>query len=323
MRIFLLTGFFLLPSFLWESIYHLVFIVFRRLQIPMTTPTFLEQVLHGFWHSLLWGYISENFRPAGFLTFPYLYQHMNGIPGLLLLVAGLGLALRRRTLSDRLLAVWFLFPYALYSLTNAGVTRFFTLILPPAAILSAATFFSAVDKARNAWIPHRGAKAWLMPAVVILLVIAGVASSWTRVLPPASGYGTAMAFLEQQSTTRQIATAPPLCQVYVGVDNVKRPPESMGQLEALYREGFRYYVIDYNRIIYTYYQMNRVEVMDRIAQSLDPVFSAPNDFIGRPQNSFEGNLYFWKTLALMKNGREQQMDRIRIFDLEQYFSPTD
>ena len=88
MRIFLLTGFFLLPSILWESFYHLVFIIFRRLQIPMTTPTFLEQVLYGFWHSLLWGYVSENFRPAGFLTFPYLYQHMNGILALLLLAGG-------------------------------------------------------------------------------------------------------------------------------------------------------------------------------------------------------------------------------------------
>ncbi len=323
MRIFLLTGLFLLPSFLWESVYHLVFIVFRRLRIPMTTPTFLEQVLHGFWHSLLWGYISKNFRPAGFLTFPYLYQHMNGIPALLLLVAGLGLALRRRTLSDRLLAVWFFFPYVLYSLTNAGVTRFFTLILPPAAILSAATFFAAPDKVKNAWLRARSARPWLLPAALILLVITGVVCSWTRVLPPASGYGKAMALLARRGTTRQIATAPPLCQVYVGVDNVKKPPESMEELEALYKDGFRYYVIDYCRILYTYYQMNRVEVMDRVARRLHPVISVPNEFIARPQNSFEGNLYFWDTLALMKKGKTQQMDRIRIFDLQEYFVPTD
>jgi hypothetical protein len=316
MRIFLLTGFFLLPSFLWEFFYHLVFIIFRRLQIPMTTPTFLEQVLYGFWHSLLWGYVSENFRLAGFLTFPYLYQHMNGILALLLLVAGLYLAFRRRSLADRLLGAWFVFPFVLYSVTTAGLTRFFALILPPAAILSAAAFFSVPGN-------KGGMSLWtrrVQPAVLILLVITGVAYSWARVLPPASGYAKAMAFLKDQDTTRQIATGMPLCQVYVGVDNVKRPPESLEELEALYREGFRYYVIDYNRIIYTYYQMNRVEVMDQITKRLDPVSSTQNDFIGRPQNSFEGNLYFWKTLAMMKKGREQKMDQIRIFDLDEYFS---
>jgi hypothetical protein len=97
----------------------------------------------------------------------------------------------------------------------------------------------------------------------------------------------------------------------------------MEELEALYREGFRYYVIDFNRIIYTYYMMNRVEVMDRIAARLEPIFSIRNDFIGRPQNSFEGNLYFWKTLAMMKEGREQKMDEIRIFDLEAYFDSAE
>ena len=317
MRIFLLTGFFLLPSFLWESLYHLAFIIFRRLQIPMTTPTFLEQVLYGFWHSLLWGYVSENFRPAGFLTFPYLYQHTNGILALLLLVAGLYLALRRRSHADRILGAWFVFPFVLYSLTNAGLTRFFVLILPPAAILSAAAFFPVPESKGGMSLWTRRAQ----PAVLILLVITGIACSWTRILPPASGYATAMAFLKEQDTTKQIATGMPLCQVYVGVDNVQRPPESLEELEALYREGFRYYVIDYNRIIYTYYQMNRVEVMDHIAERLDPVFSTQNDFIGRPQNSFEGNLYFWKTLAMMKKGREQKMDQIRIFDLDEYFTP--
>ncbi len=323
MRLFLLTSFFLLPSFLWETAYHLMFILFRRLQVPMTTPTFLEQVLYGFWHSLLWGYISENFRPSGFLSFPYLYQHMNGILSLLLLLAGLYLAFRRRSLADRILGAWFAFPFVLYSLTNAGLTRFFVLILPPAAILSAAALFPAPGRGVRQSLRARRAYVYLRPAVLALVVITGVACSWTRVLPPASGYAKAMAFLKGRPTTKQFATGMPLCQVYVGADNVMRPPESMEQLEALYRQGFRYYVIDYNRIIYTYYQMNRVEVMDRIAQALEPVSSTPNEFILRPQNTFEGNLYFWKTLAIMKAERERKMDRIRIFDLDQYFHPSE
>ena len=320
MRLFLLTTCFLLPSFLWESLYHLVFIIFRRLEFPMTTPTFLEQVLYGFWHSLLWGYVSENLRPAGFLTFPYLYQHTNGILALLLLVVGLYIAFRRRSHADRMLGAWFVFPFVLYSVTNAGLTRFFSLILPPAAILSAAAFFPVPGSKGG------GVSLWtrrVQPAVLILLVITGVVYSWTRVLPPASGYAKAMAFLKEQDTTRQFATGMPLCQVYVGVENVKRPPESLEELEALYREGFRYYVIDYNYIIYTYYQKNRVEVMDQITKRLDPVSSTQNDFIGRPQNSFEGNLYFWKTLAMMKKGREQKMDQIRIFDLDEFFDSED
>ena len=318
-RLVLLTGFFLLPSFLWESLYHLVFIVFRRLEIVMTAPTYLEQVLYGLWHSLLWGYVSENFRLAGFLTFPYLYQHMNGILALLVLAAGLALAFRRRSLADRILGAWFVFPFVLYSLTNAGLTRFFTLILPPAAILSAAAFFPRPGTEATVSPRKRRIDATLTPAVLLLLAITGIAHSWTRVLPPASGYAEAMAFLKGRDTVRQIATGVPLCQVYVGVENVQRPPETREELEALYREGFRYYTIDYNRIIYTYYQMNRVEVMDHVAQRVDPIYSSPNDFITRPQNSFEGNLYFWKTLAMLKKGKEQKLDQIRIFDLEEYF----
>lgn len=320
-RIFLLTSFFLLPAFLWESFYHLVLILFRRLEIPMTTPTFLEQVLYGFWHSLLWGYVSENFRLSGFLTFPYLYQHMNGILSLLLLAAGLYFALRRRSPADRILGAWFAFPFVLYSLTNAGLTRFFSLILPPAAILSAAALFPAPGKQGDPPPLNPRVHAWLRTVFLILVVITGIFCSWTRVLPPASGYATSMGFLKEQPTTRQIATGVPLSQVYVGVENVERPPESMEELEALYRQGFRYYVIDFNRLIYTYYQMNRVEVMDRIEGKLDPVFSTPNSFILRPQNTFEGNLYFWKTLALMRAGREERMDQIRIFDLDAYFPP--
>jgi hypothetical protein len=319
MRIFLLTAFFLLPAFLWEFFYHMVFIVFRRLQIPMTTPTFLEQVLFGFWHSLLWGYVSENFRLSGFLTFPYLYQHMNGIIALLLLAAGVYLALRRRSLADRILGAWFLFPYVLYSTTNAGLTRFFSLILAPAAILSAAALFSVPGSKGSLPFLTGRARTYAVPVILVLLVTTGVAYSWIRVIPPATGYAEAMGFLKTQPTTQQIATGLPLCQVHVGVENVKRPPESMEELEALYRKGFRYYVIDYNRIIYTYYQMNRVEVMDRIAQRLDPISTTPNDFIFRPQNSFEGNLYFWKTLAMMKAEDRHQMDQIRIFDLDEFF----
>jgi hypothetical protein len=323
MRVFLLTSFFLLPAFLWEAFYHLVFILFRRLQIPMTTPTFLEQVLYGFWHSLLWGYVSENFRPAGFLTFPYLYQHMNGIIALALLAAGLFIAFRRPSLADRILGAWFAFPLVLYSLTNAGLTRFFVLILPPAAILSAAALFPAPGTKAAVPFLHPRARAPLKASLLVLLTVTGVFCSWTRVLPPAAGYAEAMSFLKGQPTTKQIATGVPLCQVYVGVENVEKPPESMEALEALYRRGFRYYVIDFNRIIYTYYQMNRVEVMDRIAEKSNPVFSTPNEFIFRPQNSFEGNLYFWKTLAMRKTMREQKMDRIRIFDLEEYFGPLE
>ena len=322
-RLFLLLGLFLLPSFLWESFYHLVFIVFRHLQLVMTNPTYVEQVLYGFWHSLLWGYVSENFRLAGFLTFPYLYLHMNGLIALLVLGAGLLLAARRRSLADRILGIWFLFPFVLYSVSNAGLTRFFTLILPPAAVLSAAVFFRQGKDGANQSRWTGRALAYLKPAVLILLVVTGFLLSWKRVLPPASGYGKAMAFIETQGNAKVIATGEPLCQVYLGVHRAKRPPESLEELEALYREGFRFCVIDFYRTIYTYYQMNRVEVVDKVAQRVDPVFSTSNAFILRPQNIFEGNLYFWKTLAMMKEGAEDQMDRIRIYDLEEYFRSTE
>ncbi len=320
-RVLLLLACFLLPSVLWESFYHVVLLAFRRLAVVMTTPTYLEQVLHGFWHSLLWGYISQRFPPAGFLTFPYLYLHMDGLAAFLLLLAGLFVAWRRRGLADKVLGAWFLFPFVLYSTTSAGLTRFFSMILPPAAVLSAATFFPGPSP--RAHRSRGNSLAALGPPLVLLVVAAtAVRVDWTRVIPPATGYGKAMAFLDRKDpAARLIATAPPLLQVYAGVDRVAKPPATMEELEGLYRKGHRYYVIDYNRTLYTYYQMNRVEVMDRVSGALDPIFSCANPFILRHQNAFEGNLYFWKTIRMLERGREEKLDRIRIYDLAEFFPP--
>jgi len=320
-RIALFLTCFLLPSCIWEGFYHVVLLVFKRLQIVMTTPTYLEQVLYGFWHSLLWGYISENFRLAGFLVFPYLYLYMNGIVASLLLLAGLYAAVRRRSLADQILGVWFLVPLVLYSLTNAGLTRFFSLILAPAAVLSSAALFSV--SGRNGVSHRRSRKGNLVRAVaLLLLILSGCYCAWTRILPPGSGYARSMDFLLKAGDPRIVATGVPLCQVYMGVDKVTKPPESMQELERLYKDGFRYYVIDYTRIIYTYYQMDRVRVLDHVASGLEPVFSVSNEFILEPQNAFEGNLYFWKTMATLRKGKQEQVDRIRIYDLKEYFEAS-
>jgi len=325
-RMLLLVGFFLVPSFLWEGLYHLVLIVFRHLQTVMTAPTYLEQVLLAFWHSLLWGYISENFRLAGFLTFPYLYFHLNGIVASLVLIAGIAMALRRRSLADRVLGVWFGLPLLVYSLTNAGLTRFFSLILPPAAILSAAAFSSgraaaagrgshSISKARP-WARTRGVATSL---ALFALVWTALYTAGTKILPAASGYGTVVSLLEKQGDARMIATGVPLFQIYAGVEAVRKPPASMEELRRLYEDGFRYYVIDYNRIVYTYYQMERVEIMDRVAKDLEPTFNVSNTFILGPAFAFEGNLYFWKTLEILEKARDEEMDRIRVYDLREYF----
>lgn len=326
-RMLLLVGFFFVPSLLWEGLYHMVFIIFRHLQIVMTTPTYLEQVLLAFWHSLLWGYISENFRLAGFLTFPYLYSHLNGIVAALVLLAGIVAALRRRSFADRALGVWFGVPLVVYSLTNAGLTRFFSLILPPAAILSAAVFSpgrtvaggrgSRGDPKARVREKTRGIVTFL---ALFALVGTALYTADTKILPAASGYGTVVSLLEKQGGERMIATGVPLFQVYAGVDAVRRPPASMEELRRLYEEGFRYYAIDYNRIVYTYYQMERVEIMDRLAKDLEPILSVPNTFILEPAFAFEGNIYFWKTMEILEKARDQEMDRIRVYDLREYFA---
>jgi hypothetical protein len=103
------------------------------------------------------------------------------------------------------------------------------------------------------------------------------------------------------------------------VEAVRKPPASMEELRRLYEDGFRYYVIDYNRIVYTYYQMERVEIMDRVAKDLEPTFNVSNTFILGPAFAFEGNLYFWKTLEILEKARDEEMDRIRVYDLREYF----
>ncbi len=319
-RMLLFAACFLLPSFLWEALYHVVLIVFQHLQTIMTAPTFLEQIALAFWHSLLWGYISDNFRAAGFLTFPYLYLYMNGIVALVVLLVGIIATFRHRGLAGWMLGVWFLVPFVLYSLTNAGLTRFFTLMLPPAAIMSAAGLVFIEGLLLDRTIQWKSLRTVLWFVALCALLGTQVHATLTRVMPSRSSYGTTVAWIQSRGQAHMIATGVPLFQVYAGVEHVQRPPATMEELEDLYHQGFRYYVIDYNRLIYTYYQTDRVKIMDHISEELEPLLSEPNTCIVQPPYAFEGNLYFWKTIEIIKKARDEEMDRIRVYDLDEYFS---
>ena len=318
-RLFFFSFFFLLPSFLWETVYHLFMIVLRQMSLALSEPTYAEQMMRAFWHSLLWGILSKSYRLSGFLTFPYLFQFMCGILFLFILILGLFCAIRRHRPADVFLCVWFLFPYVLYSLTTAGVTRFFSMILAPAAVLMALAFSKeALPENRwTRWIRthHRS----LVLGVGAIVVMSGIWAAFSRVVSNEDRIASSHDFLHKRGVTSLISVWGPFSQIYMGVDNVAYPPRSEAELRDLYEKGFRHFLVDGSMIVFASYQKDIYEVISGVMSHGKPIYDVFNPLFPYPQYLFEANLYFWDTLEMIQTGSEHGLDRIRIYDLQLHF----
>jgi len=88
-----------------------------------------------------------------------------------------------------------------------------------------------------------------------------------------SGYRQALGFISQQGNYKHFTSIPPLSVFYLGAKNVY-PTERLEFSKAaqLYKEGYRYLVLDLNRNLVASENELIAEVLKK---NIRPVFSAP------------------------------------------------
>lgn len=306
---------FFLPLAAWEFPYYVAFLVTKHLGLVVSAPTYLEQVVVALGRSALWGYISKAYRPEGFLTFPYLLAQSSGLVLALISLAGLVAALKRRKPEDLMVLGWFLIPFVFYSLTTAGLSRVFTVVLPAVALLVGGLFRSAE---RGLWCPKlsEGARTFALEVIVLALLFVNGLWFARQSLIWTDGYGQTTSWLKSRGAEKIISTNIPVFEVYFGKGRVApSPPDSLEALRDLTQTGYGYYIVDCNKPLYGLYQKRRVEVMDFVASRTRPEAVFENPFVRNPLTVFEANLYFWDTLKTLKNIKALGLDRIEVYDL--------
>lgn len=141
-----------------------------------------------------------------------------------------------------------------------------------------------------------------------------------------------MDFILSQGSAKHLATYSLLSQVYVGVKNVPDQwPQSEEALRGLYEQGYRFIVIDLLKDVADLFlsQFNienhpgyrdRLALLNRIEDSLEPVYTVENLHVSPIQNLFEVNHNFWKTLSYYQTTQEiPRIRQIRVFDLKELF----
>lgn len=306
---------FFLPLAAWEFPYYVAFLLTKHLGLVVSAPTYLEQVVVALGRSALWGYISKAYRPEGFLTFPYLLARSSGLVLALISFVGLVAALKRRKPEDLLVLGWFLVPFVFYSLTTAGLSRVFTVVLPASALLVGGLFRSAD---RGLWCPRlsEGARRFALEVLLPALLFANGLWFGRQSLLWTDGYAQTSSWLHSRGAEKIISTNIPVFEVYFGKGRVApSPPDSLEALRDLVRTGYGYYVVDCNKPLYGLYQKRRVEVMDFVASRVTPEAVFENPFVRNPLTVFEANLYFWDTFKTLKNIQALGLDRIEVYDL--------
>jgi hypothetical protein len=319
-RLLVFQLFFLLPLATWEFAYYLALMISKHLEIVPSVPTYVEQVFLSVTRSALWGYISKIYRLEGFYAFPYLYLKSSGPLPLLLTLTGIIVACKRRAFQDILVGIWFFIPYLVYSVTTAGLSRIFTVVLPATALLSG-SLFAPNSKALLVSRHSSGSTSSFIKILVIVLILCNGLYFGYQEIRSKDGYAQAANYLRSQGSPHIISTGVPILGVYIGENQVaQHPPVSQEELKRLFDQDYLFYLIDYNKYIYTFSQKDKVEIMGAIASRIPPDRIIPNPFVREPLTAFEANLFFWDTLDMLKKIPEQGLDTIQIYDLRNFFS---
>lgn len=329
-----LLFFFSLPALSIEILYHLAMIAFQLLGRPLPCPTYFSQLLFVF------GYIRINnlipyahyFTWSNFLTFPYLFWYMDGPLLCLLLVGGIAALCVRRGRSERVLALFFLFPLFFYSYKNANA-RFACSAIPFAAVSVALFLKILVDGARERErIPPGVAR---LAIVCLLTVQAGISFAKIHEHDGLSAdWRSVMTHLQRTGDVKNISVYPHMSRLYLGADVTTKPPDTQDGLKELFEQGFTSLILteflEYYAERFDFPEMNgrfpaiqsllasRL-VAKRVDQELEPSIQVPCDFCISPLNILEINLNFKKSLAFMRKGRENGYDTIKVYDLKAFF----
>jgi hypothetical protein len=323
---------FMIPLFLFELPYYLGMVLLRRFQQALPFRTYFEELFTHHIFNFLDAFaftmadltkIPEA-REAGsrlynFFTYPYLYLLFDGPVFLLLFLVGILAAIRDRSRADALLLAWFCVPFVLCSMGLAASVRYGLVFLPAAMLLAARSIPVLAEWARR--LP--GIRRLPAPALTALLLVA-VAASNAAVSADLRrlrcSYEAPAAFLAEHGP-RHISLQYPVSKAYFGADFVKEPPRSREELEEAYRQGFRYYLVDFRK----WFLRGRpglteqADVIDEIEKRLSPVFTYVHPCYSAACYLFEANVFFKATLRLVREAHERGLDEIRVYDLQPLF----
>jgi 4-amino-4-deoxy-L-arabinose transferase-like glycosyltransferase len=331
-KIAVLGSAFLLPIGLFEFPYYLGMIILRHFGKTLPFRTYFEELFtHHIFNffdffavSLLELKKYPEFQDAGsrlwnFVTYPYLFMRFDGVVFCLLFLAGSAAAFLQRRYEDRLLWVWLLVPFFLFS-TGLSANVRYALVFMPAAFLIAARSLWLLDRllARKALLGKKATRVVAVALPVIVFLSGWVASREIRQMK--CTYSAPIAFLKANGT-KHISLQYPVTKAYLGPENVKEPPFTWEQLEADYREGYRYYLIDFRKFFLKppFGESEKGEIIANIESTIPPVFTYVHPCYTSPCYLFEVNAFFCLTRKIVREAHERGIDQIQIYDLQEYF----
>ena len=317
------------PIVLTEIPYYLLTLAFHTfLKTTLPFQTYFEQLLVQGFVSFYTNLMSTQkaFSLSNLLTYPYLLWKLDGLVWPLVLSGALAAAVWRRTTADRWLLVLFLVPFLFCTLLQPRA-RYACGFLSVGTLLMASALTARLRQDRGRL--RTEAIRWSRRLLVTALLLIGLFYAH-RASQPRLSYGKAFAFLRTQESMKHVSTHPLVSQVYAGGGQVPDdwPPASEKALRNLYRQGYRFLLIDSLKDVASlvFQQLGvqenpeflkRLTLLNRIEQDLQPVFVTENLHVIPIQNLFEVNHNFLQTLAYFEKMEEIPSIRtLRVYDLK-------
>ncbi|MEW6440235.1 MAG: glycosyltransferase family 39 protein [bacterium] len=319
----------LIPIVLTEVPYYFLTLAVHFLfKAALPFQTYFEQLIGQVFVSIYTNLLSTQkaFSFGNVLTYPFLSWKLEGPLYPLLLAVSLAVCIARRRPADKWAAFFFLFPFFVCTFLQpraryaCGFLAFGTVLMGAVLAVAARKSFGSRQVGR------------LLLIGLFLGVAATGALHAFRAGDSSLSYRRATDFIRSQGGLRHVASYPLLSQVYVGVKNVPDAwPQSAEELERLYGLGHRFVVMDLLKdaagLFLEPYDVqsspsfrDRLDLMNRIEEQLNPACTVENLHVAPIQNLFEVNHNFFKTLSYYRAMEQTpRMRRIRVFDLKELF----
>ena len=291
---------FFLPIALFEVPYYLGMIVLRHFGKALPFRTYFEELLtHHIFNFLDFFTISlldvsqyPEFQEAGsrlwnFFTYPYLFFQFDGVLLCILFLAGIVAAGLQRRYEDRLLLVWVIVPFFLFS-TGLSTSVRYALVFMPAVFLIAARSFLLLEEhttRTNLW--GRPVGRLIVVASLLILVFSGLYAS--REIREHALRVRRTDWVSEGARVEAHQPAVPGHQGILGHRECKGTSYDMEKLIEYYQEGYRYYLIDFRKYYLRppYGNSPQGKIVEKIESATQPVFSYRHPCYTKPCYLFE------------------------------------
>ncbi|MCX7015205.1 MAG: glycosyltransferase family 39 protein [Candidatus Sumerlaeota bacterium] len=304
---------------------HAEFLLSRRLGVPFTESTYLEQLtgLLGMQQTMWAASGGAQAGGSSLPVFPYLFSRLTGVSPLLLALAGSVFAVRRRRPGWALCLTMAFGPFVFFSFFTHVAARFFVISIPFLSLLGAEALegmFAACGR--------NGGKARRTRAIAWGIAILVFAEQTARVVPLVrldAGYKEAVARLREWGDPKHISTQAHVTGLYAGLENTAFPPASLEELRHLYETGFRRYAVDIQALFGGFGggAEEKLQVVRAIQRRGVPAARVPNPAAGHFLYWFEHNFGFAETRKAAREARNGPWSEIAIYDLDQFFRSAD